>query len=190
MKTITTLALALTASTALVGTATAADPMAADPMYDSPMQDEAMMAPSGFDWDRFYFGVGLGFMSSSTIDESVVSFKKEVGVNFVSDDFLFGIEGYLGYNNSLDFSDWWVAGAEARAGLLASEDALIYGAVGLEAHIDGSDIVRPTYGAGVEFVLSENSTLDVKYRYVSESITTANNWEAHSISASWNWYVD
>lgn len=169
--------LATTAIVLVLGAtgAIAADAPSLPPVYEDPI---------GFasDWDGAYIGVGTMFETSTTVVENIYGGFVNVGANATFDSLLIGVEGYL--------AGWWSdatgpgggVGAEGRIGFVADQ-ALIYASGGLELTMGGNLYATP--GAGVEFMIWDNTSLDLQYRYFWG---INNAWNAHSVRASLNWH--
>ncbi|WP_029040059.1 outer membrane protein [Cucumibacter marinus] len=182
MKLFSTLAVALVTSTALVTGASATDLLL--PEYDE------MAAPAGFDWGGFYAGVGVAGIAfdDGITSGSYLSLQAILGANMVSNDLVFGIEGYIEYYNSDDFAASGVAGGvEGRAGVIAGGDALIYASIGLHRYDGGANYAM--FGGGVELAVTESSTIDLSYDYMYQ-LDEIVPFIGHRASASWNWYID
>ena len=167
----------LAASAALISTAA----FAADPVAET--------TPGGFDWDGFYAGVGVSVdtASSGAATESYAYIDAIIGFNATNDDILFGVEAWVGAYNEISpaTSNGVGGGAEARVGYLASPEALIYAGLGGYVYDGGGQYA--TLGLGTEFVVAENVTLDIEYKYWHGLNTT---WTGHSIGASANWHFE
>lgn len=183
MKLFSTLAVALVTSTALVTGASATDLLL--PEYDE------MSAPAGFDWERFYLGVGVSGRSFDDGFNPATDFTIGVlaGTNIVTNDLLVGFEAFLEMYSTSGSVTGWDAGAKARVGTFVSEDAVIYGTAG--AFVFDGGISYALVGGGVEFVVSESSTIELEYNYHHEiDPGIFDPFTGHRIAASWNWYVD
>jgi len=166
---------ALALATALTtGAAQAADLYTPDPAvaYASP----------GFDWDGFYAGIG-GSGSFYNTGVSIGTVELEAGVNFTSGDFLFGVEALAGWGFNSIGANSGIIGAEARAGYLVDPSVLLYLSAGGVHYFNGSSTFG-TLGAGVEFVVSDNVTYDVEYKYLWNSAAL----NGHEIGASVLWH--
>jgi outer membrane immunogenic protein len=172
MTLISKIALGALASVLLGGTAMAADLMAPPPV-------EAAMTS---DWTGGYIGVEGNYFRFGT--DNGVQLNAVAGANFQSGMFLVGLEGWLGYTDNLTTSfTQWNAGVEARAGL-ATEAALVYGGIGFE-HYAGSGNEYWSAGVGVEFMLSDNMSLDLEYKHL---MGTNNPATLDKVGASVLWH--
>jgi len=165
----------LAASAALISTAA----FAADPVAET--------TPGGFDWDGFYAGVGVtGSSLTNGVTDTTAYLDIIAGFNVTHENFLFGVEGWLGgYSINNGASTGTGGGIEARAGYLASEDVLVYTSVGRYHYDAGAQYT--TLGLGAEFVVSDNLTIDTEYKYWGWS---NNGFTGHSIGLSGNWYFN
>ncbi len=136
---------------------------------------------SVFDWDGFYMGVG---MSGIAYSDGFNVFQADViaGLNITSGSLLFGVEGWIGGFRSTFPSSGVQGGASARVGYLVSPQALIYLSGGGNANSLGFQYA--TVGAGAEFALTSNLSLDFEYKYWM-SLTSAVT--GNGIGASLNW---
>lgn len=147
------------------------------------MVDEPAIA-AATNWDGVYVGVGVAFISSTTIVESIGAVQGTIGANATFDSFLLGAEAYLSGNlSSLGGAPYFALGGEVRGGVLASDTALLYGALGAEYDQGGNTYA--TVGGGVEFMAFSNVSLDAEYKYY---IGLNNAWQGHSFSISANWH--
>lgn len=138
---------------------------------------------SGFDWDGFYAGIGASGSAWSN-GETVYSVDGIAGFNIVNDGILFGAEGFFGYvvdSSSLTGTE---GGVNARLGYLVSNDAVAY-ITGGGAYMSLPNDWHATIGAGIEFAVSENATMDFKFEHWRGSSFTANR-----LDASINWYFN
>jgi len=144
-------------------------PVMASPTYNS----------AAFDWDGFYMGVGITGLALN--GGTNVGFADLIaGINITSGNLLFGLEGWIGgWATNLPTSGWG-GGAQARVGYLVSPEALIYLSTGGYALATGGQLA--TFGAGAEFALTEDLSLDLEYKY-----WWSNPSKGSSIGASMNW---
>ncbi|HHG89453.1 MAG TPA: porin family protein [Devosia sp.] len=167
------LLLGVAASALLATGALAADPVdTVQPTFSS----------AGFDWDGFYVGLGVtGGQWSNTESFGLVDII--AGVNVTAGDVLFGGEAWIGgYGTSFGFTGV-EGGLEGRLGYLVSPEALIYLSGGGQFFDAGGQY--GTVGAGVEFAVTDNVSLDLEYKYWGVS---NNGFTAHSIGASANFH--
>ena len=177
MKLLKVSAVALLAAVATTG-AYAADLLIADDVI-------AAAAPVS-DWDGFYAGIGIGYEDWSgpgATDEYTANVH--IGVNATAESFLFGAEAYLlGYRLVDGSNSGYRVGAEARLGYLVSDAVLLYVTGGAEW--DSMWAWQGTLGAGLEFMVAENISLDLDYHYKVDIDSPA--YTAHVVGASVNWH--
>jgi opacity protein-like surface antigen len=171
--------LAIGLAVSLAALSASAAVKAADPIVDT---TAIAMATSG--WDGPYAGIGVIFETAAAGPaETVLGLQGVLGANATMDSFLVGGEVYImpfwSSINGLGAS----IGAEARAGFLASEAVLLYGALGGE--IDNGGNTFGTVGGGVEFMVSDGMSLDLEYKYY---IGLNNAGRYHHVGASANWH--
>jgi len=135
-----------------------------------------------FDWDGFYVALGVGGSHSpgyfvAVIDSppvwvpgnGAVGLIGAVGVNSQHRNFVVGGQAaaVVLFNNlgTPSFS----AILNARAGVLATDDALIYGLAGV--HLKQTGKFFGLVGAGVEVLLSDDTSVSVEYHYTTDGIT-------------------
>lgn len=132
---------------------------------------------SSFDWEGFYIGLNGGLLNTGTTYWGIGGLA---GLNFRSDDFVFGVEGEItpyfdggGYQGSL-------YEITARGGVLVSEDALVYAVGGVVS--DGGAFAGLA-GFGAEFVAYDNVTIGGEYNYLASG-------GGHEINAKVRWYMN
>lgn len=141
---------------------------------------------TGFDWDGFYAGVGLGGarIANGGGTDTMAQLDAIVGVNVTNDDFLFGAELWLGaYRDQGTGTYGGNGGVEARAGYLINQDVLIYAGLGRLHYDTGTQFT--TLGIGAEFAVSDEISIDLEYKYLGWSNTGDTG---HSLSASALWH--
>jgi outer membrane immunogenic protein len=167
----------LALGTALITTAAqAADMYTPDPVIDYAVP---------FSWEGFYAGVGVGggFFSRGALNARHGYVDLVLGANGVTDDILYGVEVTAGGTwingvwRGLDM------GSEARLGYIFIPEAVIYGAVGGFAY--GGGAVYGYLGAGVEYAVTDNISIDFEYKYYGLS---NNGWRAHVATAQALWH--
>src|SRR5690242_7983468 len=147
-KTILAMAVAMTAA----GTAAAADlPRGPAPYYAPP-------PPAVYNWAGAYAGLNLGYewgkVTNSGIDPSGIAGGGQIGYNWQTGQFVFGVETDLQVSGADDtfapykFSNPWFGTLRGRAGF-AIDNVLLYATAGL------------AYGelSGAFFGLGEDKTL-------------------------------
>lgn len=159
-------------------TALSSGAYAADPIYGLPV------APAyGFDWDGFYAGVGVGG-SSFAGGASNWGAGLHLGANVTFEDFLVGVETSLYYGKTQPADQWgYVFGLEARAGYLVAPEVLVYLSGGAAYLHPAPENWYATVGAGVEFAVTDNVSIDLQYRRLWNGVSAANNFSA---SALWH----
>jgi outer membrane immunogenic protein len=169
--------LAMTVATVAAGTAAAADlPRGPAPYYPPPA--------SVYNWTGFYAGLNLGYewgkVTDSSIDPSGVAGGGQIGYNWQSGQFVFGVETDIQASAADDtfapykFSNPWFGTLRGRAGF-AINNILLYGTAGLaygdlKAEFGGLDesktLVGWTGGLGMEVGFAPNWSAKVEYLYM------------------------
>jgi outer membrane immunogenic protein len=145
----TTLALAAALlSTAAVSAADLIIPVTPEPIYKA----------GGFDWDGMYVGARAGGEVFTLATFGVVG--AVAGVNFVaSDSLLFGVEVSADYTWN-NFARGVELYANARAGWLVTDSALVYALAGAGVYTSGGNSIGfYQAGGGVEFAVTDAVTL-------------------------------
>jgi opacity protein-like surface antigen len=153
---------------------------AADPI----LIDDVAISMATSNWDGPYAGLGGVFETATSAPaETLWGVQGVLGINQTFDGFLLGGEIYLmGTNSSL--TGWGVsAGGEVRAGILATDAILIYGALGAEVESGGNTFA--TIGGGVEFWAMDDMSIDVEYKYYQG---LNNGFTGHHVGLSANWH--
>jgi outer membrane immunogenic protein len=124
-------------------------------------QEVAIYDDPGFDWSGFYAGVhGMGQVSP--LGGSQYGIGVNAGVNAQLDFFLVGAEvalqAVLGGNHDTAYGQ--VLG---RAGVLITEDVLLYAAAGYGIDVGQAPEDDVLLGAGVEMAVGENWTIRGQY---------------------------
>ncbi|VAW20948.1 hypothetical protein MNBD_ALPHA12-1645 [hydrothermal vent metagenome] len=171
----------IAASTLMVTGALAHSPVAPPaPAAPAPVYNSA-----SFDWNGFYMGLGITGLALST---GVTNGIGDIiaGVNATSGDVLFGLEGWIGGWTNTTPASGYDAGVDVRLGYLAAPEAVIYLSAGgaILVPSGGVGTTYGTVGAGAEFALTNDVSLDVEYKYWMQSggASTGN-----SFGASFNW---
>jgi opacity protein-like surface antigen len=138
------------------------------------------------DFRGAYAGVGATSQNSITAVEHIVTLDGVVGFNVQSEELLVGIEGYAAASFS-DISGSAIAlGVEGRAGVVVNEKAVVYGGAGLEAYnVLGTPSYFVTTGVGVEFRVSDNTSLDLEVKHYTPF--TGVGWAGNAVSAQLLW---
>ncbi|TDQ63695.1 outer membrane immunogenic protein [Maritalea mobilis] len=171
--------LATAAAAMLAGQALAGDPIDYPPLPTEYVE-------TGFDWDGFYAGVGLGGTSIAVDSgtDNLAQLDAIVGVNITHDSFLFGAELFLGASRDIASGTYGGhGGIEARAGYLIDQDILIYAGLGRIHYESGAQYT--TVGVGTEFAVSDDISIDLEYKYLGWSDT---GYTGHNFSASALWH--
>lgn len=169
--------LAMAALSAAAGTAAAADlPRGPAPYYAPP--------PSVYNWTGPYAGLNLGYewgkVTNSSIDPSGIAGGGQVGYNWQTGQFVFGLETDIQISGADDtfapykFSNPWFGTLRGRGGF-AINNILLYGTLGLaygdlKAEFGGLDenktLVGWTGGVGMEVGFTPNWSAKVEYLYM------------------------
>lgn len=140
------------------------------------------MPDAGFDWNGFYMGLGITGTGFTPFSGTMGSIDLIAGVNVTSGNLLFGLEGWVsGWRASWGGSDI-SAGIGTRVGYLATPEMLLYASGGGQFYTDGAQY--GTIGAGVEFAVTDNVSIDLEYKYWGWSNTI---FTANSFGLSTNW---
>lgn len=153
---------------------------AADLIVDVPTIEAATSQ-----WDGAYVGIGGVVESAVTLaPDTVLGVFGNVGYNVTMDSFLLGAEVYLlGWNSSATGPGLSVGG-EVRAGYIVSDPVLLYGSLGLEVTNGGNVYALP--GAGLEFMVTDNLSFDLEYKWYQP--VSGTTWSGHSVWGSLNWH--
>jgi outer membrane immunogenic protein len=188
----TIFAAALAAAVALSGTAAAADLPRSPAPYYAPAQSGL------YNWGGAYAGLNLGYewgkVTNSAVEPSGVAGGGQIGYNWQSGQFVFGVETDVQFSGADDtfapfkFSNPWFGTLRGRAGA-AFNNVLLYGTLGLaygslKGEIPGLDETRTEVGwaggIGAEYGFNPNWSARVEYLYMDLasrgfSITGADN---------------
>lgn len=164
-----------------VGATAAADPVITpDPMIN--------YASPGFNWDGFYAGAGIGgaALTDGTYATRTLDLQAVGGYNYTASDFLIGIKGAIGpYWSAAGGRDVVVSG-ELRGGVLITPQTLLYGSAGARYYLRGAALYG-FVGAGAEFAVTDNISMDFEYRYLGWS---NNTWSGHRASFATLWHFN
>lgn len=152
------MALAALATTMTMGTAFAADLITVPtstpaelPVYEEP----------GFDWNGFYAGV-YGAFQGSPVGGDQYGIGVQAGVNAQFDFYLLGAEvavhGLTGGVGGTSYGQ--ILG---RAGLVVTDDVLIYAAGGYGIDLGAPEEDDLLVGGGVEVALTDQITIEAQY---------------------------
>jgi outer membrane immunogenic protein len=188
----TIFAAALAAAVAVSGTAAAADLPRSPAPYYAPAQSGL------YNWGGAYAGLNLGYewgkVTNSAVEPSGVAGGGQIGYNWQSGQFVFGVETDVQFSGADDtfapfkFSNPWFGTLRGRAGA-AFNNVLLYGTLGLaygslKGEIPGLDETRTEVGwaggIGAEYGFNPNWSARVEYLYMDLasrgfSITGADN---------------
>jgi outer membrane immunogenic protein len=134
--------------------AKAADPIA----IPTSGNDSLPVADAGFNWDGFYAGVyGAGRMSA--VDGAQIGLGVDLGVNARLEFVLVGgevaVEGLTGSTSTI------YGEAVGKAGILLSDNLVLYGAAGLGTDFGAqSDVL---FGGGLDVAVSDTVSIDARY---------------------------
>jgi outer membrane immunogenic protein len=140
------------------GLAAASDAIAI-PVESSPVA--VPVANQGFDWSGFYAGV-YGVVQSSPAADTQLGLGVGAGINAKFDFFLIGGEVALQglTNDTIDTAYGQILG---RAGVVVTDDLLLYAAAGYGMGLTGPKEQDALLGGGVEFAVTDNVSLRGQY---------------------------
>ncbi|MGC1696814.1 MAG: outer membrane protein [Pseudolabrys sp.] len=188
----TIFAVTLTAAVAASGAALAADLPRSPAPYYAPAQSGL------YNWGGAYAGLNLGYewgkVTNSAVEPSGVAGGGQIGYNWQSGQFVFGVETDVQFSGADDtfapfkFSNPWFGTLRGRAGA-AFNNVLLYGTLGLaygslKGEIPGLDETRTEVGwaggIGAEYGFNPNWSARVEYLYMDLasrgfSITSTDN---------------
>jgi opacity protein-like surface antigen len=176
MSPISKIALGALASMLLGGTAMAADLMAPPPPA----------AAMTSDWTGGYIGL-QGSLSRDSSAANSAAIDVVLGADFQTDMFLVGGRIWGGWTQSISGGGGnWDYGVEGRAGFVAGDMALLYGAIGDQSYASGVNFW--TAGVGVEFKMGDSASLDLEYKHLwpgsgatltSDQVLAGLHWRFH-----------
>lgn len=188
----TIFAVTLTAAVAASGAALAADLPRSPAPYYAPAQSGL------YNWGGAYAGLNLGYewgkVTNSAVEPSGVAGGGQIGYNWQSGQFVFGVETDVQFSGADDtfapfkFSNPWFGTLRGRAGA-AFNNVLLYATLGLaygslKGEIPGLDETRTEVGwaggIGAEYGFNPNWSARVEYLYMDLasrgfSITSTDN---------------
>jgi len=195
--------IALLATTAIGATSSA---MAADLIIDTPVQ-AGVVAASG-NWDGAFVGVFTGYSAGELTSDTTGVDGTDIdgwllgvtaGVNFtLTNGIVAGVVGDIAWNNISDdtsgYTSDWNGSLRGRLGYDAGA-FLPYVTAGVafaRGEFGGIDNVHVgwTAGAGVEFAVAQDVSLDLQYRYTSygeETYTVDAGADTHAVTVGLNW---
>ncbi len=174
----TIFAAALAAAVAVSGAAAAADLPRSPAPYYAPAQSGL------YNWGGAYAGLNLGYewgkVTNSAVEPSGVAGGGQIGYNWQSGQFVFGVETDVQFSGADDtfapfkFSNPWFGTLRGRAGA-AFNNVLLYATLGLaygslKGEIPGLDETRTEVGwaggIGAEYGFNPNWSARVEYLYM------------------------
>jgi outer membrane immunogenic protein len=153
-----TLVLAALAGTMSVGTAMAADPIT---VPTSTPVELPVAEPASFDWSGFYAGV-YGGAQFSPAGGDQFGLGITAGVNAQFDFYLLGAEVAVhGLTGGVgDTSYGQILG---RAGLVVTDDVVVYAAAGYGLDLGAPDENDVLVGGGVELAVTDSVSVEAQY---------------------------
>ena len=151
--------LAALATTMPMGTAFAAD------MITVPTSTPAEMPiyeDTGFDWSGFYAGV-YGSAQNGTTSGTQYGLGAQAGVNAQFDFYLLGAEVAVQGLTGGTVGNTTYGQILGRAGLVVSDDVLVYAAGGYGLDLGPPDEQDLLLGAGVELAVTDSITVEAQY---------------------------
>lgn len=159
MRILNTLAIATLVSAGSVGAATAAD------LITIPTSTAAEMpvAEAGFDWNGFYAGVHGGAQNGS-VSGTQYGVGAHVGVNTQFDFYLLGAEvAVKGLAANDTVGETTYGQILGRAGLVVSDNVLVYAAAGYGIDLGVPDEEDALLGGGVELAVTDAISVRAQY---------------------------
>lgn len=158
MKLFNRLVLSTLATTITCGSATSADLITVPtstpvemPVYEEP----------GFDWSGFYAGV-YGVGQNGSVSDTQFGIGVQAGVNAQFDFYLLGAEVAV-HGLTGDVGNTTYGQILGRAGLVVSDDVLVYAAGGYGIDLGAPEEDDVLMGGGVELALTENVSVEAQY---------------------------
>lgn len=153
------IALAALATALPVGSVFAADPITVPTStpVDIPVYDEP-----GFDWSGFYAGV-YGAAQNSTIGGTQYGLGIQAGVNAQFDYYLLGAEVAVQGLTGGAVGNTTYGQVLGRAGLVVSDDVLVYAAGGYGIDLGPPDEQDVLLGGGVELAVTDTISVEAQY---------------------------
>ena len=151
---------------------------------DYPVVDDQSIGGGVDPWNGLYAGVGLTGAYNLNFSETFGFIDGIVGGNIRADSWVVGGEATISGWKSNIAGPGLSVGGELRGGYLVTPEALLYLSGGAMHYITGG----ATYGqigAGVEFVVAQNTSLDLEYKYWHQ---IGGVYQTHSLSASVLWH--
>jgi outer membrane immunogenic protein len=158
MNSFRTMTIAALAVMLPAGLAWAADPISVPTStpVEMPVHEQA-----GFDWNGFYAGV-YGTVRNGDSSDAQYGLGVQAGVNAQFDFYLLGaevaVEGLSG-----EVGDTTYGQILGRAGLVATDDVLVYAAGGYGMDLGAPDESGLLAGGGVELVITDSISVEAQY---------------------------
>lgn len=159
MHLLTKAALAALTPAISMGTASAADMITIG--TSTPVEVPLYQDP-GFDWAGFYAGV-YGAAQSSAAADSEYGLGIQVGVNAQFDFYLVGAEVAVHGLTGGAVGDTSYGQILGRAGLVITDDVLVYAAGGYGIDLGPPDERDALLGGGVELAITDNVSVEAQY---------------------------
>jgi opacity protein-like surface antigen len=135
-------------------------------------------------WDGVYAGLGLAGAYNVNFAETFGFVDGILGVNVQAENWVVGGEVAIsGWRSNLAGPGLSTHG-QLRTGYLVTPEVLLYGSLGALYFISGG-AAYGQLGVGTEFMLAQDLSLDLEYKYWREFTT---GWQTHSISTSLLWH--
>jgi outer membrane immunogenic protein len=162
------------------GVTWAADPISVPTStpVEMPVHEDA-----GFDWNGFYAGV-YGTVRNGESSDTQYGLGVQAGVNAQFDFYLLGaevaVEGLSG-----DVGDTTYGQILGRAGLVATDDVLVYAAGGYGMDIGAPDESDLLAGGGVELAITDNISVEAQYLH-GFSVNGGNSKDQFTVGANFH----
>lgn len=152
------MALAALATTISVGPLFAADMIT---VPTSTPVEMPVYEPAGFDWNGFYAGV-YGAAQNGETSGTQYGLGVQAGVNAQFDFYLLGAEVAV-HGISGDVGETTYGQILGRAGLVVTDDVVIYGAGGYGIDLGSRNDSDALVGGGVELAVSDSISVEAQY---------------------------
>ncbi|MET3925311.1 porin family protein [Devosia sp. 2618] len=157
MRQFFTIAVAALAATLTLGGAFAADAIT----VPTSSADAIPVSEGGFDWSGFYAGVFAGAQRPGGGDTQL-GLGIQAGINAQFDFYLVGLElAVQGLSGSVGETSY--GQILGRAGLVVTDDVLVYAAGGYGIDLGPSQDQNVLIGGGVELAVTDIVTVDAQY---------------------------
>jgi outer membrane immunogenic protein len=176
------MAVAAVATVIAIGSASAAD------LITVPTSTPAEMPiyePAGFDWSGFYAGVYGGAQNGAT-SGAQYGLGLQAGVNAQFDFYLLGAEVAVHGLTGGAVGDTTYGQILGRAGLVVSDDVLVYAAGGYGINLGPPDEQDLLLGAGVELAVTDTITFEAQYLHGFPLYGGANGKEQFTVGANFH----